>query len=343
MKELKDRRINYNFIFLAQHYETIYEILDDFHLKKPDIVLGGTQKDIVSSLKLFLWAVNVFFTSVFRKKKIFQGDNNGVVLVHGDALPLFLGALLGKIQRLKVGAVEAGLRSHNYRNPFPEELIRVITSRLGLIDIFYCQDSISVNNAEEYKKGRVVCTQGNTIFDSIDLALKNNVPEKKIPNKYAIVTLHRFENISTRDKFKKILDLVLSPPDGVKLKFILHPPTRKKLREYALYEYVEKMDRVELLPRMNFLNFNRLLSRAQYIITDGGSNQEECAYMGVPCLIMRSETERSDGIGRNAVLSLYDEEIIQNFFQNYETLRQAPETASASPTKIIVDDLLAAL
>lgn len=341
MKELEARKIKYNFIFLAQHHETIYEILDDFHLKKPDIVLGESQKDIVSSSKLLLWAFKVFFTAFFRKNAIFQGDKKGVVLVHGDALPLFLGALLGKIQRLKVGAVEAGLRSHDYRNPFPEELIRVITSRLGLIDIFYCQDSISVKNAEEYKKGRIVCTQGNTIFDAIDFALKVNVPEKKNQYKYAIVTLHRFENISTKDKFKRILDLILSPPDGVKIKFILHPPTRNKLREYALYEYVEKMDRVELLPRMNFLNFNHLLSKAEYIITDGGSNQEECAYMGIPCLIMRSETERANGIGCNAVLSLYDEKIIKNFFHNYKTLRQDSEAALVSPTKIIIDDLLA--
>ena len=95
---------------------------------------------------MIFWSVRVLTYAFLNSKKIFQNDQQGVVLIHGDAPPLFLGALMAKRQGLKVAQVEAGLRSNNYLKPFPEELTRVFSAKIGLIDIFFCQDAKAVNN-----------------------------------------------------------------------------------------------------------------------------------------------------------------------------------------------------
>ncbi|SVE15550.1 uncharacterized protein METZ01_LOCUS468404, partial [marine metagenome] len=128
MKELEKRGIDYNFIFLAQHKETMYEIMAQFGIKKPDIIIGDTGKDITNVKDMIFWSFRVIIYSFFKSKMIFRDDKHGVVLIHGDAPPLFLGALMAKRQGLKVAQVEAGLRSFNYFKPFPEEITRVFSA-----------------------------------------------------------------------------------------------------------------------------------------------------------------------------------------------------------------------
>ena len=159
MKELEDRGIDYNFIFLAQHKETMYEIFAQFGIKKPNIVIGDMNRDITNVKDMVLWSFRVLINGFSKRKLIFQNDKKGVVLIHGDAPPLFLGGLIAKFQGLKVAQVEAGLRSFNYFKPFPEEATRVFSSKMGLIDIFFCQDEKSTLNVSPYKK--------NSLFHSL--------------------------------------------------------------------------------------------------------------------------------------------------------------------------------
>ena len=343
MYELSERRIEYNFIFMAQHHETIYEMLIDFKLKVPDFALCDKGEDIVSTRKMIFWSLKVLWKGFRSKEKLFQGDKTGIVLIHGDAPPLFLGAVLAKLQGLKVGSVEAGLRSFNFRKPFPEELTRVITARLGLIDVFYCQDKVSLQNAQIYNKGRCVHTKGNTIVDAIRLAMKLN--HKNVSDQaynlepFAVVTLHRFETISNIRGLNKIIDLVDRVTKVMKVKFILHPPTREALKKSGLYSKLEQNKKLELLPRMRFIEFNSLILRAAFLITDGGSNQEETAFLGLPCLLFREETERQDGLDENVVLSNLDANIIDKFVDNYKKYKRPIQEHKVSPTGIIIQDL----
>ena len=110
--------------------------------------------------------------------------------------------------------------------------------------------------------------------------------------------------------------------------------------QLSLYENLEKNPRCILLPRQGFFEFNNLLVKAEFLITDGGSNQEECFYLGTPCLLFRSETERSEGIGGNVVISNFDPTIIENFLLNYNSYRRQPIPAVFSPSRFIVDQLV---
>jgi UDP-N-acetylglucosamine 2-epimerase (non-hydrolysing) len=340
MKELEDRGIDYNFIFLAQHKETMYEIFAQFGIKKPNIVIGDMNRDITNVKDMVLWSFRVLINGFSKRKLIFQNDKKGVVLIHGDAPPLFLGGLIAKFQGLKVAQVEAGLRSFNYFKPFPEEATRVFSSKMGLIDIFFCQDEKSTLNVSPYKK-TAYSTHYNTMLDSLRLAEKVS-PGKtisEVSGEFAIASLHRFETISKKEKLEKVVSELIKISKKIKLLFILHPPTRVALNKAGLYGSLEKEPGCHLLPRLGFFEFNHILRKAEFIITDGGSNQEECFYLGIPCLLFRSETERMEGLNNNVVLSKFDSVIINDFVANYKSYRREPVSENTSPSYYIVDQL----
>ena len=340
MKEFKQRGIDYNFIFLAQHKETMYEILTQFGLKNPNIVIGDLNKDITNVKDMIFWSIRILIYGFFRRKKIFQNDKKGIVLIHGDAPPLFLGGLIAKFQGLKVAQIEAGLRSFNFFKPFPEEIIRVFSAKAGLIDVFFCQDEKAKMNVAPYKK-IAFCTHYNTILDSLRLA-ENISPKRLIhetTDKFAIASLHRFETISNKEKLQQVVDELIKISNKIKVLFILHPPTRVALKKNNLYHLLEQESACQLLPRLGFFEFNQILRKAAFIITDGGSNQEECFYLGAPCLLFRNETERMEGLNSNAVLSRFNTAIIDDFVANYSIYKKAPVLKSISPSSFIVDQL----
>ncbi len=342
MHELTDRNIDYNFINFSQHKDTVEQMLDDLHLKKPDIYIGSTDKEIVSITQLFIWSVKTTIYSILKSNKIFRGDKSGIVIVHGDALPLFFGAIAGKRQRLKVAQIEAGLRSYNFLKPFPEEIVRYVTAKLRLIDIHYCQDDTAMTNAKKYH-GEKVFTNGNTIYDSIQLAKKKNIKSSKKINpkgKFALVTIHRTENLNDLKTFQYIIKKIEEISKNIDIYMIMHPVTRQKLLKSDYYSRLDSNEKIHLIPRLSFFDFNKLLIECEFIISDGGSNQEEASYLGIPCLLFRRETERIEGLGENVVLSKFDDKVIEEFVNNYSKYRREIVKEGKAPTQIIVDDIL---
>ena len=232
------------------------------------------------------------------------------------------------------------LASHNYLKPFPEELTRVISAKIGLIDIFFCQNEKAVNNISHLNK-TIYCTNYNTILDSLRLAEQSHLTSNHIKTneKFAIASLHRFETISKKEELEKAVAEIQKITKHIKLFFILHPPTRVSLKKNGLYDDLKNNLRCILLPRQGFFEFNSLLRKAEFLITDGGSNQEECFYLGIPCLLFRSETERSEGVGKNVVISNFDPVIIEEFVSNYRSYRRKDIPKSFSPCRFIVDQL----
>ena len=336
MIELQKRKIDYNFIFTGQHKETIKELIEVFKLKKPDYILYEG-KDITKISQMVIWTFQCLIHTLKNKRKIFQ-DRKGVVLVHGDAFSVLLGAIMGKIAGLKVGYIEAGLRSFNLFHPFPEEITRRITSRFA--DYHFCPGDFAFNNSKKYK-GVKINTEVNTLYDSLKLVIENkdNIQVDVPQEKYCLVSIHRFENIFRKEQFSFILEILEKISKKNKVLFILHKPTKEKLKEYSFYKRLEANPNVELRPRYDYFKFIKLLLSAEFIITDGGSNQEESYYLGKPCLVMRKTTERKEGLGKNAVISKYDKKIIKNFINNYQKYKLDSLNFKISPSKIIVDYL----
>jgi UDP-N-acetylglucosamine 2-epimerase (non-hydrolysing) len=337
MVELRDRGVAYRFVHTGQHQATMNEMLDEFGLKAPDIVLHHG-RDVVSLPQMAIWTAKILLQCIARRRLIFGDDPHGIVLVHGDTFSTLLGALMGRVARLRVGHVESGLRSHRLFQPFPEEITRLLTFRLS--DSLYCPGSWALSNVQKHGSERVD-TGCNTLADTLSLALEVERRKEHVPQTdYALVSLHRYENVFQRDSFEALLDIVEELARSRRMLFILHPPTERQIDKHGLRARLDRNPNIELRPRYTYFDFVTLLEGASFVVTDGGSIQEESSYLGLPCLLLRRATERQEGLGENVVLSTLDRDVIRRFDENPEAHRRPPLSSQHHPSKTIVDAAL---
>ena len=335
MLALRSAGVPYRFISTGQHHETIDDILANFSLPRPDVRLYAG-KDITSIPAMALWSLRLLWRSLRHRVEVFGPVPTGVVLVHGDTFSTLLGAVMGRIAGLKVGHVEAGLRSFDWRHPFPEEITRLLTFRLA--HYLFCPGPWAVANLARYP-GKKIDTGANTLLDALILALANREasPTDSPGEPFGVVSLHRFENIYTRRALDRVLTLVERIARRHRLVFILHKPTTGKLRQFGLMERLEANSQIELRARTDYFAFIRLLSAATFAVSDGGSNQEECYYLGKPLLLLRQATERQEGLGENCLLSRYVPEAVDRFLDNVETYQRPLRHLPTSPSQVIAD------
>jgi len=336
MRLLQDRGLEYNFIYSGQHRDTVDDILDNFGIvKKPDVVLYDG-KDITGIGQMVKWARNIAATwgKRSRRETLFRNDVRGVVLNHGDTLSTLLGSWLARRHGLQSAHIESGLRSHNILHPFPEELIRLLTFRLS--DYYFAPGEWALQNLQGYR-GNAINTVNNTLYDALQHA--QGLPPETGSEPFGLVSIHRFENIFFRKRLTGIVDLLLDSDTALKKLFILHKPTEKKLHEFGLYDRLAASGHIELRPRYDYFRFMSLLRASEFLVSDGGSNQEECYYLGLPCLLMRKATERREGLGHNVVLGSYDKTTVMDFLGDYQRFRKPPQELAVSPSAIIVDAL----
>lgn len=338
MRRCQDADIEYNFIFSGQHKATIDDIRTEFGLKEPDVKLYDGP-DITGILQMLFWSLRILWYTLRHRKEVWKGDRNGIVLNHGDTFSTLLGTILARVSGLKSAHVESGLRSFNLFHPFPEEITRRLTFLFS--NIYFAPGQWALDNLVRYR-GIKIDTHYNTLLDALrasEASISN--ADVQIPNyTYGVVSIHRFENIFSRKKLEHLTEILINIASQQRLLLILHRPTQKKLQQFNLIERIEQCESIELRPRYSYFQFIRLIKHARFVITDGGSNQEECYYLGKPCLIMRKATERQDGLGLNACISNYQEDIIENFIQNIESFQQPEQVNEGpSPSEMIVNFL----
>lgn len=340
MRVLLDKNIEYNFIFSGQHHSTIDELLEDFEIKKPDVILYQGN-DITGIFQMAAWMIRLIFYVSKNRNSVWKNDIRGIVLNHGDTISTLLGTILAKTSGHKAAHIESGLRSAKIFNPFPEEVIRRLVFKLS--DYLYCPGDWAINNVKN--EGAVkINTFDNTLLDTL---AGTNDDFQTIPYEpdrdFCVVSIHRFENIFNQGTFALVINLVKDIAKKIFVVFVLHKPTEKNLRKFDLYKQLEMDENIYLAQRMIYTSFIALVKRSKFVVTDGGSNQEECNYLGKPCLIMRSTTERNDGLGENAVLCDYNEVIIESFISNIESFRRSKINRAESPSKIIVNHILSVI
>jgi UDP-N-acetylglucosamine 2-epimerase (non-hydrolysing) len=333
--EMKEQGVDCTLIYTVQHRENIQEILDVYGLREPDVVIYQGEESNTKS-KLIKWTLDMFFKSLFKANKYLP--KKGVVLTHGDTFTAWLAALMGRRAGCKVAHVESGLRSFNIFRPFPEEISRLIT--FSLSNIYFCSDDWAINNLKRFK-GEKINIGANTMLDGVKYAVesdrKTEFKFQKEP--YVLVSIHRYENIF-KDRFTDtIIPYLKEISKKYKLVITLHPTTRERLKKLNLYDELDRDERIILHERFDFVDWINVCNDAEFVISDGGSNQEELSYLGVPTILFREETERKEGLGENVVLSKFDDKIIKNFVENYESFRREPLFEKVSPSKRIVDYL----
>ncbi len=336
MRELEKRNIEYNFIHSGQHLQTTKQLIEDFKIKQPDIILDNREKDVDSFYKGVSAIVKNITKSIFMRKKIFK-NKKGICLLIGDTNTTFQGLIISKIARVKIGHIEAGERTYKLFKPFPEEVIRRFVNKFDDYNISLSEAGYK-NLVNEKIKGKIYPIKYNTVLDSVRFALVSK-PRMEIPkHEYVLATTHRFETIFSEERLKKVIEIFEKIAKNEKLVYIMHPSTKNRLIAYNLLERIEKNPSITVKPLYDYISFMHLINKSKYIVTDGGGPQEESYFMNKPCLLLRTETERN--WHKTVCLSEFKDEKIDHFIKNYREFKRTEiEEKDYSPAKEIVDIL----
>jgi UDP-N-acetylglucosamine 2-epimerase (non-hydrolysing) len=228
-------------------------------------------------------------------EKVLKKEQPDVVLVQGDTNTVMAGALAASKLHIKVGHVEAGLRS--YDRTMPEEINRIVADHIS--DYLFAPTKISKQNLlrEGIAEDKIHVT-GNTIVDSV--YQNREIADRKVnvlkdlglrSKEYFLVTAHRAENVDDRFRLKEILRGLkrISRDFSLPVVFPVHPRTRKMVQEFG-YD----LDGIQAINPVGFLEFLQLESNARLALTDSGGVQEETCILGVPCVTLRDNTERPE-------------------------------------------------
>lgn len=234
------------------------------------------------------------------------------VLVQGDTNSVLAGALTAsKIPGIRIGHVEAGLRS--YDRGMPEEVNRVVTDHIS--DYLFAPTPLARRTliGEGIAKQKIFMT-GNTIVDAV---LQNaRLADKRQPlaaekNKFMLLTLHRQENVDDKTRLAEVLEGLrrVAVKYQMPIYFPMHPRTRARLRSFGL----RLPGAVRPLAPAGFLDFLRLEKRAELILTDSGGVQEEACILRVPCVTLRTTTERPETVtvGANCLAGWQSQSILR--------------------------------
>ncbi|MBT3866192.1 hypothetical protein HOF78_03800 [Candidatus Woesearchaeota archaeon] len=299
MLELDRKKIPYTFVHTGQH--SLGDLCDKFSVKKPDVILTKEPK---ASTKFYTKVPRAIFWNgwvIFKLwKLLLRTKNLDYVLYHGDtmttaAIAIASSRLLNPFKKYKNVHLEAGLRSGKLMEPFPEEISRKIADRFS--DILLAVSERSRKNLEKERHGGKIITVGNTVVDSIDIACKLAVKAKIKPlsqGKFALISVHRHENIKNKDRLSKIVEILCSLK--IPSYFTLHDNTKKQLIDFGLYDRLVKNKFVKLIDPLDYINFSYQMKHCEILVVDGGSIQEESLVFKKPCVLLREFTERQEGL-----------------------------------------------
>ncbi len=209
-----------------------------------------------------------------------------IVLVYGDVNSTVAAALVCAKLGVRVGHIEAGLRS--FDRTMPEEINRLVTDQLADWLFTPSEDGDENLRREGIPPEKVFCV-GNVMIDSLVRLLPSaeNTGIDGLPERYALVTLHRPANVDDSVTLKGILESLVEVNRDLTVVFPAHPRTRKRIADFGL-----TAGQLCVLDPLSYVDFLGLQSRATVVITDSGGIQEETTYLGVPCLTLRENTER---------------------------------------------------
>ncbi len=280
----------------AQHREMLDSVLEVFALK-PDWDL-----DIMTPRQTLSTITSKCLTGMDEAIDTLKPD---MILVHGDTSTTFAGALSAFYHQVKVGHVEAGLRTYDKYSPYPEEMNRKLVTAIA--DLYFCPTE---NNRENLRREGVtegVFVTGNTVIDALKTTVRedytfatpvlNTLPygEKKI----LLVTCHRRENYGQpMEDIMSALAEIARTHDDVELVYPVH---LSPVVQECAHRHLDGIANVHLIPPLAADEMHNLMARCYLVLTDSGGLQEEAPALGKPVLVLRRETERPEAVAAGTV------------------------------------------
>ncbi|QQS36475.1 MAG: UDP-N-acetylglucosamine 2-epimerase (non-hydrolyzing) [Ignavibacteriales bacterium] len=294
VKELEQQTGHFQLITIAtaQHRQMLDQVLDVFKIKpdydlnimKPSQTLAAITKNTIEELDI-----------------IFEKEKPDLVLVQGDTTTTFVGSLAAFYRQIPVGHIEAGLRTNDKSNPFPEEINRRLTSVITDLHFAPTQTAKEALFVENVNPKNVFVT-GNTVIDALSYTVKkdyifssDNVNQIVAQGKNIIlITMHRRENLG--EPMKSACNAIKNLALNYKEYNIIFPVhLNPKVREVA-HSILGNISNVNLINPLDYPDFVNLMSKSYLILTDSGGVQEEGPHFGIPILVLRQVTERPEAV-----------------------------------------------
>ena len=285
-------------VHTGQHYdERLSKVFfDDLHIERPDVNLEvGSGSHAIQTARIMM-----AFEGVCVER---QPD---LIVVVGDVNSTVACALVGAKLGIAIAHVEAGLRSFDWS--MPEEINRVITDRLSDL-LFTTERSANENLHREGVPAERIHFVGNVMVDTLlhhrEQAKSLRVPRRLgvTPKNFALLTLHRPANVDSSASLMEILEGIRRIAERIPVVFPVHPRTKGRIDSLGLHAHLGK---ARMIDPLGYLDFLGLMDEAALVLTDSGGIQEETTVLGVPCLTLRSNTERPVTVeqGTNTLIKL---------------------------------------
>jgi len=284
----------------GQHKEMLFQVLDFFNIKADfSLEVMEPNQQLANLTAKLLTKVN----------ELLLEQRPDMIMVQGDTTTTMAASLAAFYNKIKIVHVEAGLRTFNNYSPFPEEINRVITSKLTYFHYPPTHQSAQNLLNEGIPADRILIT-GNTVIDALYLGLQkieNKTPENIILlglnqiNEFALVTIHRRENHGSG--IQNVCEAIKRIIASTNINFVIPVHLNPNVKD-VVFDLLGNNDRVKLIPPASYPDFLWLLNNAKIILTDSGGVQEEAPSLGKPVLLLRDTTERPEALEAGTVLKV---------------------------------------
>ena len=341
VKELK-RRTSFKTVVCVtgQHKEMLKQVLDVFEVV-PDYDLSIMK----ANQTLFDITTNILAGI----KMVLTNEKPDIVLVHGDTTTTFATALACYYLQIKIGHVEAGLRTYNIHSPYPEEFNRQAVSIISEFNFAPTRTSAQ-NLLSEGRDSQSIYVTGNTAIDALKTTVKENYDHPELEwvgnSRLLLLTAHRRENLGNpmRNMFKAIRRIVDENND-VKVIYPIH--MNPIVREIA-NEILGDDNHIHIIEPLDVLDFHNFMNKSYLVLTDSGGIQEEAPSLGKPVLVMRDTTERPEGVeagtlklvgtNENTIYEAID--VLLNDETEYERMSHASNPYGDGTASVKIADIL---
>ena len=325
IKELEKGSYPFVFIHTGQHYD--YELskifLDELSLPEPDYSFRLNNSNPISQIGEIM----------IKLEKILEKEHPlSIVLIQGDTNTMLASGLSALKMGMRLGHVEAGLRSYDWR--MPEEHNRRMIDHVS--NYLFAPTEWSKNNLIEERVAGEIYVTGNTVIDSLNMFFHKieNVEEKIVNeidvDEYVLLTFHRAENVDDIKTLTNLVRIIKSCPKPIV--FPIHPRTKLNLKKFGLWNKVKELKKLKILPPLGYFEFVALLKNCSVVLTDSGGLQEEATYPKIrkPVLVLRTSTERPEAVAEGfAKIVGTNPNIV--IYELKKTLENPPNLPYASP------------
>lgn len=303
-------------VVTAQHRQMLDQVLQTFNIE-PDIDLNimGKQQTLTDITVKILNQLD----------KLLKEVKPDIILVHGDTTTTFATSLAAFYNQVRIGHVEAGLRTWEKYSPFPEEMNRQMTD--AVTDLYFAPTMQSKENLiKENHDEKTIFVTGNTAIDALKLTVQENYHHdvlEQIPSNHQLilVTMHRRENQGEpMRRVFRTLRQVVEAHDDVE---VIYPVHLSPAVQEAAKEILSNHPQIHLIEPLDVVDFHNIAARSYFIMSDSGGVQEEAPSLGKPVLVLRDTTERPEGVTAGTLKLVGTES---------ENIREAMETLLTDET-----------